>query len=98
MRKLLLALTLLLPLCAQTPRRPKLVLVVVVDQFRYDYLTRFRSDFTGGIASLLARGAVFTNARYNQFPTVTAVGHSVIMTGAPPAMSGILGNSWYSRE
>ncbi len=79
-------------------RRPKLVLAIVVDQFRYDYLTRFRADYTGGLATLLKSGAVFTNARYDQFPTVTAVGHSIIMTGARPSSSGIIGNSWYSRE
>jgi predicted AlkP superfamily pyrophosphatase or phosphodiesterase len=79
-------------------RRPKLVLAIVVDQFRYDYLTRFRADYSGGLATLLRDGAVFTNARYDQFPTVTAVGHSIIMTGARPSSSGIVGNSWYSRE
>jgi predicted AlkP superfamily pyrophosphatase or phosphodiesterase len=79
-------------------RRPKLVVAIVVDQFRYDYLTRFRADYTGGLATLLRDGAVFTNARYDQFPTVTAVGHSIIMTGARPSSSGIVGNSWYSRE
>jgi predicted AlkP superfamily pyrophosphatase or phosphodiesterase len=102
MRKILLvslcALAALAPSHAQPARRPKLVLAIVVDQFRYDYLTRFQKDYAGGIATLLAHGAVFTNARYTQFPTVTAVGHSVIMTGAPPAMSGIVGNSWYSGE
>lgn len=82
----------------QTGRAPKLVVAIVVDQFRYDYLTRFRHEYQGGFAILLEKGAVFTQARYPQFPTVTAVGHSMVMTGATPAMSGIVGNSWYSRE
>lgn len=82
---------------AQTPK-PKLVITIVVDQFRYDYLTRFASQYNGGLATLLKKGAVFTNARYDQFPTVTAVGHSIILSGANPAESGIVGNTWYSRE
>jgi predicted AlkP superfamily pyrophosphatase or phosphodiesterase len=92
------ALLLLCPAGAQTPPKPKLVVTIVVDQFRYDYTTRFASQYKGGLATLLKHGAVFTNARYDQFPTVTAVGHSIIMSGANPAESGIVGNAWYSRE
>jgi predicted AlkP superfamily pyrophosphatase or phosphodiesterase len=80
------------------PRAPSLVVVIVVDQFRYDYLTRFRGDYRGGIDRLLREGAVFTDAQYVQAPTVTAVGHSVITTGATPSVSGIVGNAWYDRE
>lgn len=81
-----------------TPRRPKLVIAIVIDQFRYDYLLRFRSEYTGGFATLMRNGAFFTNARYPQFPTFTAVGHSIMLSGAPPYLSGIVGNAWYSRE
>jgi hypothetical protein len=77
---------------------PKLVLAIVVDQFRYDYLTRFRSDYHAGFERLLTKGAVFTNAQYEHYPTVTAVGHSTFLSGATPAMSGIVGNEWYDRE
>jgi hypothetical protein len=77
---------------------PKLVLAIVVDQFRYDYLTRFRSDYHAGLKRLLTDGAVFTNARYEHYPTVTAVGHSTFLSGATPSMSGIVGNEWYDRE
>jgi predicted AlkP superfamily pyrophosphatase or phosphodiesterase len=76
-------------------KKPKLVLTIVVDQFRYDYLTRFRSEYKAGLAQLLDKGAVFTNAHYEHFPTVTAVGHSTILTGALPANSGIIENDWY---
>ena len=82
---------------AQADPKPKLVVVVVVDQFRYDYLTRFRSDYHGGLDRLLTHGANFTNGFYAQVPTVTAVGHSIIMTGAMPSVSGMVGNSWYER-
>jgi predicted AlkP superfamily pyrophosphatase or phosphodiesterase len=80
------------------PRKPKLVLALLIDQFRYDYLTRFRQDYHGGLARMLDRGAVFTNANYIHFPTVTAIGHSTYLTGATPSMSGIVGNEWYDRE
>jgi hypothetical protein len=87
----------LLPAFAQGPK-PKLVLTIVVDQFRYDYLTRFRSGYNGGLEQLLTKGAVFTNARYIHFPTVTAVGHSTVLSGSLPAVSGIIANEWYDRE
>jgi hypothetical protein len=83
---------------AVTPPSPKLVLAIVVDQFRYDYLTRFRAEYHAGFERLLTHGAVFTNARYEHYPTVTAVGHSTVMTGATPSMSGIVGNEWYDHE
>jgi len=79
------------------PQKPKLVVAVIFDQFRYDYLTRYRSDYHAGFDRLLTQGAVFTNARYEHYPTVTAVGHSTYLTGATPAISGIVGNSWYDR-
>jgi Type I phosphodiesterase / nucleotide pyrophosphatase len=82
----------------QPPKKPKLILAVVVDQFRYDYLLRFRADYHGGIARLLAGGAVFADARYIHYPTVTAVGHSTFLSGATPSVSGIIGNEWFDRD
>lgn len=78
--------------------RPKLVVAIIIDQFRYDYLTRFRGEYHGGLDRLMTRGADFTNAFYTQVPTVTAVGHSIFMSGAMPSMSGIVGNAWYDRD
>ena len=77
--------------------RPKLVVAIVIDQFRYDYLTRFRSDYNSGFVRLLTRGAVFTDASYIHSKTVTAVGHSTFLSGATPSVSGIVGNEWYDR-
>jgi len=77
--------------------RPKLVVLIVADQFRADYLTRFASEYNAGFKRLLDTGAVFTNAHQDHFPTVTAVGHSVTMSGAIPAVSGIINNEWYDR-
>jgi predicted AlkP superfamily pyrophosphatase or phosphodiesterase len=78
--------------------KPKLVVAIVIDQFRYDYLLRFRDSYNAGLSRLLDHGAVFTDAHYPQATTVTAVGHSTFMSGALPAVSGIIGNEWYERE
>jgi predicted AlkP superfamily pyrophosphatase or phosphodiesterase len=75
----------------------RLVLLIAVDQFRYDYLTRFRADYTGGLKRLLTDGAVFTDASLEHYPTVTAVGHATMLSGATPAVSGIIGNDWFDR-
>src|SRR4051812_9244189 len=100
MRKntIVLLLSALAALAATPTKKPKLIVNLAVDQFRYDYLTRFRSEYTGGLKRLWEHGAVFTNAFYEHFPTVTAVGHSTMMTGATPSVSGIVGNEWYDRE
>jgi predicted AlkP superfamily pyrophosphatase or phosphodiesterase len=75
----------------------RLVLLIVVDQFRYDYLTRFAPEYTAGIRTLLTRGAVFANANLEHYPTVTAVGHATMLSGATPSVSGIIGNDWFDR-
>jgi len=81
------------------PRKVRLVLGIVIDQFRYDYLTRFEDLFEErGFGRLLREGAVFTNANYIYVPTVTAPGHATFMTGSIPALNGIVGNEWFERE
>jgi len=76
----------------------RLVLLIAVDQFRYDYLTRFRGEYSSGIKRLLDEGAVFTNANLEHYPTVTAIGHATMLSGATPSVSGIIGNDWFDRE
>jgi predicted AlkP superfamily pyrophosphatase or phosphodiesterase len=80
--------------------RPRLVLVIVVDQFRADYLERFGDLFApqGGLRRLMRDGAQWTNANYDHMPTYTAPGHATILTGAWPAETGIVANDWYERE
>jgi predicted AlkP superfamily pyrophosphatase or phosphodiesterase len=95
MRNWILALFLTLPLEAQTVAQPKLVVAIVIDQFRYDYLTKYHSEYTGGFKRFFDHGAVFTNAHFEHVPTVTAVGHSTFLSGATPALSGIIGNDWW---
>ena len=97
MKRCLCAFLLLPALGAYSQTKPKLVVIVVVDQFRADYLSRFRADYMSGLDRMLREGANFTNARYEHAPTVTAVGHSIISTGAMPAVSGIIGNAWVDR-
>ena len=79
--------------------RPRLVLLIVVDQFRYDYLDRFGDLFAAnGLKRLLRDGASWANADYDHMPTYTAPGHATLMTGAYPAETGIVGNEWPDRE
>src|SRR5579864_6690422 len=84
-------------LLAAPPPKPKLVLAIVIYQFRYDYLLRFRKDYNSGLERLLDRGAVYTDAHYIHATTVSAVGHSTFLSGATPSVSGIIGNEWYDR-
>jgi predicted AlkP superfamily pyrophosphatase or phosphodiesterase len=86
--------------------RPRLVVVISIDQFRADYLTRFADLYlparsgskVGGFRYLMELGAYETDAHHDHYPLFTGPGHSVQLTGAPPYESGIVGNSWYDRE
>ena len=75
--------------------RPKLVLVVSIDQMRFDFLERFEPLFKGGLRQLLDRGGVFTNANYRHASTETGPGHSVLLSGSHPSHSGIVANEWW---
>ncbi len=76
----------------------KLVLVLVIDQFSYDYLARYKDKLNSGFRYLIEHGANFSNCRYKQATTQTAVGHSIIATGAYPWATGIIANEWYDRR
>jgi hypothetical protein len=89
--------SLLSPALAAARPRPKLLLVIVVDQLRQEYLNRLEGELDGGIGRLLAEGAVFTDAHLAHYPSVTAIGHATVLTGAMPALSGIVGNDWFDR-
>lgn len=78
---------------------PKLVVGIVVDQMRPDYLYRYWDKFgEGGFKKLVNEGFVCKNTNYNYVPTYTAPGHASIYTGTTPAVNGIAGNNWYSRD
>lgn len=75
------------------------MLLIVVDQFRYDYLERFNDLFVpNGLKRLLRDGASWTQANYDHMPSYTAPGHATLMTGAWPAETGIVGNDWPDRD
>lgn len=81
-----------------TSPRPRLVLLIAVDQFRYDYLERFGGLFgPRGIKRLMNEGALWVNANYDHSTTHTAPAHATMMTGAFPATSGIIANEWIDR-
>lgn len=85
---------------AQDINRPKLVVGIVVDQMRWDYLYRYyaRYDDNGGFKRILKNGFTCENTMIPYTPTVTASGHSCVYTGTVPAISGITGNAWWDRQ
>src|SRR5437763_540165 len=79
--------------------RPKLIVVIVIDQFRGDYLERYRDQFgDSGFRLLTDHGAYFPNCNYNYADTRTAPGHASIYTGAYSNGHGIMGNEWWDPK
>ncbi len=78
--------------------RPKLVVGIVIDQMRYDYLYRYYSKYgDGGFKRILNKGVSCENTFIPYIPTYTAPGHSCVYTGSVPAINGIIGNDWFDR-
>jgi predicted AlkP superfamily pyrophosphatase or phosphodiesterase len=78
--------------------RPKLVVGIVVDQMRWDYLYRYYSKYSeGGFKRLLREGFSCENTYINYLPSFTAVGHTCIYTGSVPSITGIAGNDWVEQ-
>ena len=79
--------------------RPKLVVGMVIDQMRWDYLYRYYNRYSsGGFKRLLNEGFSAENTFIPYTPTYTACGHASIYTGSVPAINGIVGNDWYDRD
>ena len=79
-------------------KKPKLVIGIVIDQMRYDYLTRFADRYgKDGFNRILNNGFSLENAHFNYIPTYTAVGHTSIFTGTTPNNHGIISNNWYDK-
>ncbi len=79
--------------------RPKLVVGIVVDQMRQEYLYRFQKKFgENGFKRLMNDGFMLTNAHYNYVPTFTGPGHASVFTGSTPAIHGIIGNDWWDKN
>ncbi len=79
--------------------KPKLVVGIVVDQMRYDYLTRFYDHYgKDGFKRLVEQGFNCKNNHFNYAPTSTGPGHTSVYTGTTPSNHGIIGNNWYDKE
>jgi predicted AlkP superfamily pyrophosphatase or phosphodiesterase len=84
---------------AQNTNQPKLVIGIVVDQMRWDYLYRYQEKYTAnGLNRLLDKGYVCQNTQIPYVPTYTAPGHTCIYTGSVPAITGIVANNWYDKK
>jgi len=83
---------------AQKKSLPKLVVILVVDQMRTDYIAQYGHTWTQGLHRLLQGGAWFTEAAYPYLKTVTCAGHATISTGTFPSTHGMILNSWYDRK
>jgi predicted AlkP superfamily pyrophosphatase or phosphodiesterase len=81
------------------PPAPKLIVGIVVDQMRYDFLYRYRASYgEGGSKRLLREGFSCENTYYDYFPTYTAPGHASIYAGTGPAIHGVVGNDWWDLQ
>ena len=103
MRTIVIAVLLLLTVPAPArlraqPAKPKLVVFIVVDQLRSDYLSWYGNRFEHGLKRLTTRGAWFKNGAYPYATTVTCAGHTTIGTGTFPYQHGLIGNAWFDRE
>jgi predicted AlkP superfamily pyrophosphatase or phosphodiesterase len=88
-------------------KHPRLVIVMAIDQFRADYLSRYSQEFLpatsasgrlGGFRYLMQSGAYFPFAEYPAFQNMTCSGHAMLLTGAPPSENGIIMNEWFDRD
>jgi predicted AlkP superfamily pyrophosphatase or phosphodiesterase len=83
---------------ATSPARPKLIVMLVVDQMRGDYVDKFQGQWKGGLKRLVNEGAWFRTAAYPYAATETCPGHATISTGAFPASHGMVANGWWDRD
>lgn len=98
MKNILLTLVAFTSLAVSGQKRPKLVIGIVVDQMKTEYLYRFSDDFSeGGFKRLMTGGFTFHNMHYNYMPTYTGPGHASIYTGTTPSTHGIVGNEWFNK-
>lgn len=82
---------------ATAPQRPKLIVVVSVDQLSASLFDQYRARFTSGLRRMADEGVVFPNGYQSHAATETCPGHSTLLTGQRPAATGIIANSWYDR-
>lgn len=98
MKRVVLILFVLISTASIAQDSPKLVVGIVVDQMRQEYLYRFEKKFgNGGFKRLISDGFMLRNAHYNFIPTYTGPGHASVYTGSTPALHGIIGNDWFDK-
>ena len=84
---------------ANSAQKPKIVIGIVVDQMRYDYIDRFWDDFSDyGFKKLITQGYFCRNTNFSYMPTFTGPGHASIFTGTTPSTHGIIANNWYDKN
>ena len=85
---------------AQEVKRPRLMVGIMIDQMRWDYLYRYyqRYNDNGGFKRIMKHGYSCENTFIDYIPTITSCGHSAVYSGAPPAISGITGNFWWDHS
>ena len=86
------------PIFKSSTNKPKLVVGVVVDQMRFEYLNRFKNKYSSqGFLRLMNEGYSCNNHHFNYIPTLTGPGHASIFSGTTPSVHGIIGNDWYNK-
>src|SRR3569623_712230 len=86
-------------IAGSNPAPPKLIVAILIDQYRYDKLERFSDQFSSnGFRLFLDHGAFMTFAHYNYVPTLTGPGHASFMSGSTPMVHGIISNDWFDRK
>ncbi|MDA8956730.1 alkaline phosphatase family protein, partial [Flavobacteriales bacterium] len=99
MKKSIIVMLILLANFCQAQEKPKLVVAIVIDQMRYDYVYRFWNEFDDdGFKRLVNEGYFCRNTHFSYMPTYTGPGHASIFTGTTPSIHGIIGNNWYDKE
>ena len=99
MKKIIYVFVLIMSSFISAQERPKLVVGIVVDQMKMEYLYRFSDDFsTNGFKRIMDKGYSFHNMHFNYMPTYTGPGHASIYTGTTPSIHGIVGNDWFNRS
>tara|TARA_R110002096_G_scaffold422429_5_gene628920 strand:+ start:4781 stop:6421 length:1641 start_codon:yes stop_codon:yes gene_type:complete len=83
---------------AQNQKHPKLIVLLTIDQLRYDYISKYWARYgDGGFKKLVSEGFYQANTHFSYMPTFTGVGHATLGTGTTPAIHGIAANNWYDR-
>ena len=99
LKKIISTLLILITINVYSQQKPKIVVGIVVDQMRYDFIDRFWNDFSqNGFKKLVNTGHFCRNTNFGYMPTFTGPGHASIFTGTTPSTHGIIANNWFDKE